>query len=77
VVGIRRKLHNEELHNFSVSQNSISVITSKRMRCKVHVACMEIMRNGYKILVGQSEEINESEDLGVDEGITLEYTLGE
>jgi hypothetical protein len=33
VAGGWRRLHNEELHNFNTSQNVISVIKPRRMRC--------------------------------------------
>jgi hypothetical protein len=40
VVGSRRRLHNEELHNFYASPNIIRVIKSKRIRWSGHVVCM-------------------------------------
>jgi hypothetical protein len=43
------------LINFTVYQNSIKII-SRRMRWAGHVACMEQMRNAYKILVRRLEE---------------------
>jgi hypothetical protein len=51
VTGGWRKLHNEELHNLYSSPNSIRMIKSRRMRWLGHVACMEEMRNAYRILV--------------------------
>jgi hypothetical protein len=44
-----RRLHNEELHNFS------GMIKSMRTRCVGHVACMGQTRNVYKILVTKPE----------------------
>jgi hypothetical protein len=38
VVGDRRKLHNEELHNVYYSQNIIRKIRSRRIRLTGHVA---------------------------------------
>jgi len=49
VVGGWRRLHNEGLHNFYTSPNIMRVIKSRRMRCEGHVACMEEMRNIYKV----------------------------
>jgi hypothetical protein len=50
------KLHNEELHRVYYSSNIIKVIKSSRIRWVRHVACMEEMRNSYKILARESEE---------------------
>jgi hypothetical protein len=41
-----RKLHNEDLHNWSSSANIIRMIKSRRMRWTVHVAGM---RRGMNI----------------------------
>jgi hypothetical protein len=40
VMGERRKLHSEELHNLYSSPNIIRQIKSRRMRWVEHVACM-------------------------------------
>jgi hypothetical protein len=40
VTGGRRKMHNEELHNFNSSPYIITMIKSRRMRWMGHVACM-------------------------------------
>jgi hypothetical protein len=53
VTGEWRKLHNEELHNFSHPQ--ISLGRSRRMRWVGHVACMGEERNLYEVLVGKPE----------------------
>jgi hypothetical protein len=50
-----RKLHNEELHVFYSSPNTVQVIKSRRMGWAVHVARMEKNKNDYKILVGKHE----------------------
>jgi hypothetical protein len=55
VMGDRRKLHNEELHNLYSSPNIIRMIKSRRMRWAGHVAQMGEMRNAYRILVGKPE----------------------
>jgi hypothetical protein len=49
VAGSWRRLHNEELHNLYVSLNIVRVIESRRMNCARHVACMERIRNTYKM----------------------------
>jgi hypothetical protein len=55
VTGVRRKLHNEELHNLYSSLNIIRMIKSSRMRWAGHVARMVAKRNAYGILVGKPE----------------------
>jgi hypothetical protein len=47
-----RKLHNEELHSLYSSPNIIRMIKSRRVKWTGHVARMGVMRNAYKILVG-------------------------
>jgi hypothetical protein len=54
VIG-RRKLHNEELHNFYCLPSIIRIIKSRRMRWAGHVARMGEKRNAYRILVGKPE----------------------
>jgi hypothetical protein len=41
VVGIWRRLHNEELHNLYASPNIITVFKSRKMRWEGHVARKE------------------------------------
>jgi hypothetical protein len=53
MVGVLRRLQNEELHNLYASPNIIRVIISRRMRWEENVARMGEMRNTYKILVGK------------------------
>jgi hypothetical protein len=55
VRGDWRRLHTEELHNLYASPDITRVITSRRMRCVGHAACMGDIRNVYIILVGISE----------------------
>jgi hypothetical protein len=50
-MGVWRRLHNEELHNFS-SRSIIRIIKS-RMRWTGHVARMEEKMNVHKLLVGK------------------------
>jgi hypothetical protein len=39
-VGVKRKLHNEELHNLNFSTNKIKVIKPRRVRWAEHIARM-------------------------------------
>jgi hypothetical protein len=55
VTGEWRKLHNEELHNFYSSPDTIRQVKSKRMWWAGHVARMGEDRKVYKVLVGKSE----------------------
>jgi PAS domain-containing protein len=55
VIGGRRKLHYEELHNLYSSRSIIRVIKSRRMRWAGHAARMGERRNAYRILVGKPE----------------------
>jgi hypothetical protein len=53
-----RKLHNEELRNFSSSPSIIRIIKSRRMRWAGHVARRgkkKKKKNAYRILVGKPE----------------------
>jgi hypothetical protein len=53
--GIRRKLHNDELHDLYSSPNIVRVIKSRRMRWAGHVARMGEGRGVYRVLVGRPE----------------------
>jgi hypothetical protein len=53
VTGKWRKLHNEELHIFYSSPNTIRQIKSRRMRWAGHVARVGEERNVYRVLVGK------------------------
>jgi hypothetical protein len=55
VTRVRRKLHNEELHNLYCSTSIIRMIKSRRMRWAGHAARMWEKRNAYRILVGKPE----------------------
>jgi hypothetical protein len=50
-----RKLHNEELHTFYSSSNTIRMIKLRGMKRAGHVARMGETRNIYRILVGKPE----------------------
>jgi hypothetical protein len=55
VIGVSRRLHNEELLNLYSSPNIIMMIKSRRIWAG-HVACKGGgIRNVYKILVGKPE----------------------
>jgi hypothetical protein len=53
VMGGRRKLHNEELHNLDSSPIIIRKMKSRRMRWAGHAARVEEKRNAYRILVAK------------------------
>jgi hypothetical protein len=53
VIGGRRKLHNEELHDLYTSPSILTIIKS-RMRWTWHVARMGD-KNAYRLLAGKSE----------------------
>jgi hypothetical protein len=55
VTGDRRKLHNEDLHNFYSSPSTIRTIKSRGMRWEGHVARTWENRFAYRILVGKPE----------------------
>jgi hypothetical protein len=53
---MRRRLHNEELHNLYASPNIIiRVIKSRMMTRATHVARIGVMRNKYNSMVGKPE----------------------
>jgi hypothetical protein len=51
------------------------MIKSRRTRWAGHVTSMGEMRNAYKILVAKAKGRENSEDLGVDANIILEWIL--
>jgi len=53
----------------------IREVTLRTMRGTRHAARMGEMRNAYKILVGNLEAKDHSEDLGVDGRIKVEWIL--
>jgi hypothetical protein len=55
VMGGRRKLHNEELHNLYPSPSIIRIIKSRRTRWAGHVARMGEKMNVYRLLVAKPE----------------------
>jgi hypothetical protein len=55
VIGIWRKLHEEELHNLYSSPNIIRMTESRRMRGAGYVASMGEKRNAYSVLVRKPE----------------------
>jgi hypothetical protein len=57
-------LHDEELHNLYSLSEIIRMIKLRRMRWAGHVACMEEMRNAYRILVGKPKTSRNTEAVG-------------
>jgi hypothetical protein len=53
VTGEWRKLHNEELNVLYCSPNLVRVVKSTRMRWAGYVACIELGRVMYRVLVGK------------------------
>jgi hypothetical protein len=53
MMGVCRKLHNEELHDLYSSPIIIRITKSRRMRWAGHVARMEEKRNAYRLMVGK------------------------
>jgi hypothetical protein len=53
VMGVWRKLHNEELHDLYSSPTIIRIIKSRRMRWARHVPRMGKKRKVYRLLVGK------------------------
>jgi hypothetical protein len=50
-----KRVYNEELHNLYASPNTTTVIGSRRMKWAGHIACMEEMKNSYKVLIRKPE----------------------
>lgn len=63
-IGIQRKVHNGEIHNLSSLDDQIK--GDEMGRC---AACLEEIRNEYKISVKSLKEIDHSDDLNVDKDI--------
>jgi hypothetical protein len=55
ITGDQRKLR-IELHNIYSSPNVIWVFTSRRVTWMGHVACMEEMRNAYRVFMTNLKE---------------------
>jgi hypothetical protein len=55
VMGGRRKLHNEELHDMYSSPSIITIIMLRRMRLMGHVAQIGKRNNMYRLLEGKLE----------------------
>jgi hypothetical protein len=58
VMGEWRKLHNEKVRDLYSSQNIIRIIKLRRMRWAGLVARMREERNGYRLLVRNTEGKN-------------------
>jgi hypothetical protein len=61
----RRKLHNEDLHNFYSWPNIIRIIKSRSMRWAGNAALMGENKNAYRVLVGTPDGKRLLEDLDV------------
>jgi hypothetical protein len=55
VIGVWRKLHDDEFHNFCSSPNIIRIIKSSRIRWAGYEARMREKRNTYRVLVGKPD----------------------
>lgn len=49
-------IHDEEIHDFSSSENTIRVIKSRRIKWAGHVTCKGEKRKAYMVLVGKPKE---------------------
>jgi hypothetical protein len=76
VCGLRKKLHNGELHNLYSSPDIIRQIKSRRMRWAGHMAHMGEGRNVYRVFVGKPEGKNHLQDQDVDGRKESKWTLG-
>jgi len=55
VIGVGRKLNNEELNDLYSSSSIVRVIKSRGMRWAGHVACMGERKGVYMVLMGEPE----------------------
>jgi hypothetical protein len=54
-MGVRRRLHNDELHNLYAAANIVDVTKLRRIRWEGKVEQMDEVRDAYKILIGNPE----------------------
>jgi hypothetical protein len=66
VIGVRRKLHNEDLNDLYASSNIVRVIKSRRMRWAGHVARMGRVEAYTRFWWGKLRERDHLGDPGVD-----------
>jgi hypothetical protein len=71
-----RRLHNEKLHNLYALPVVTRVIKSRGMTWAGHVQRMREMKNMFKILFGNLKGIDNTEYLGIDGRVILEWILG-
>jgi hypothetical protein len=57
VIGMWRKLHNEELHNLYTSPNMIRVLKLRRIIHAGQVICITEIRIPYKVFDRKSERV--------------------
>jgi hypothetical protein len=74
--GLRRKVHNDELHSLYSSPNIVRVIKARRMRWAGHVASRGRGEVFTGLWLGGPKARDHWEDLGVCGRITLRWTLG-
>jgi hypothetical protein len=74
VTGDRRKLHNEELHDFFSLLNIIRIIKSRRLRQMGHVT-YTAKRSSYRCLVGKPGGKRPLQDLALDTSIILQWLV--
>jgi len=73
VTWVRRRLHNDGLHDLYFWPNVVRMIKSKRIRWVGLVACVGDRRSARMVLVGKTRERDILEDLGVDGRILLKW----
>jgi len=67
VPGGLRRLHNENLSSLYLLSYDTRLVTSSRMKCVLHVACVLVMMFTYEILVGNAprEDVKWKVSLGM------------
>ena len=71
IFGLKREIH----RLYRSPNTTFRMITSRRLRCEVHVARREELRRDLKILAGKHTGKDLKNGLGVDRRTMLEYFL--